>query len=106
MTETIVVNSTPTPDIVMALSRDLLKVAGAALVARGVASDGMLEACGGLVLAMVPMGWTLFVTWLRSSRFAALARDPDIVQVVAKGAEAVEHRLAPAAPAAAMEPSL
>jgi len=102
MVDPIVVNTSPVPDVVMTLARDLLKAAGAVLATHGILSTSMVQAMIGLALLLVPIGWSLFVTWLRSSRFAALALDPTVEAVVAKGAEVASAKLATSTVAAAM----
>lgn len=58
-TETpIVVNPNPVPSQVWIAIRDVLKIGGGLLVARGLVSDGQLETLLGAVLVLGPVIWS------------------------------------------------
>lgn len=76
----IVVNPNPAADQIWVAVRDILKVAGGVLVARGALDAAELEMAIGAIMIIAPMVWAQLRTRRVTSRLAVLAESaPDAV---------------------------
>lgn len=69
----ILVNQSALRGMVAALARDLLKLAGAALVTRGLASDSLVDSAAGLIVAVAPIVYSQLKTLWNHRKLVTMA---------------------------------